>query len=408
MMSEIPLATPQGQGEVLSFQSAVEDNDGGDSRGNIHESKKAKTNYDFICPYLDTINRNVLDFDFQKMCSISLSVHNVYACLVCGKYFQGRNDKTHAFDHSIHENHHVFLNLSTKKFYCLPDNYEFFDESLEDIIYLLLPVYDRTLLEVLDSERVCRAFDGSTFNTGIIGINNIKANDYSNVILMALAHIRPLRDFFLLNPISKDMYSNRENNIVVTFGEFVRKIWNIHNFRSHVSPHEIMQAIMVSSNNKFSFIRQSESCEFLSWFLNNLNQSLKKINTLKKDKKLFSNTFQGKLKVTSQHSDNSSASKTTENITLSNFFLLPCDLEQTPLYPDNHKEKTIPQQSIYSLLNKYDGESVCQNKGSNGGIIEKRYKITKLPPYLIIVYKRFQKNYFLHEKISTIIDFPLK
>lgn len=42
------------------------------------------------CPYLDTINRSVLDFDFEKLCSISLSHINAYACLVCGKYFQGK------------------------------------------------------------------------------------------------------------------------------------------------------------------------------------------------------------------------------------------------------------------------------------------------------------------------------
>lgn len=42
------------------------------------------------CPYLDTINRGVLDFDFEKLCSISLSKINCYACLVCGKYFQGK------------------------------------------------------------------------------------------------------------------------------------------------------------------------------------------------------------------------------------------------------------------------------------------------------------------------------
>lgn len=41
-----------------------------------------------MCPYLDTIDRAVLDFDFEKLCSVSLSRVNVYACLVCGKYFQ--------------------------------------------------------------------------------------------------------------------------------------------------------------------------------------------------------------------------------------------------------------------------------------------------------------------------------
>ena len=42
------------------------------------------------CPFLDTIDRAVLDFDFEKLCSVSLSNNNVYACLVCGKYFQGQ------------------------------------------------------------------------------------------------------------------------------------------------------------------------------------------------------------------------------------------------------------------------------------------------------------------------------
>uniref|UniRef100_A0A0M3IUF2 U4/U6.U5 tri-snRNP-associated protein 1 n=1 Tax=Ascaris lumbricoides TaxID=6252 RepID=A0A0M3IUF2_ASCLU len=40
------------------------------------------------CPYLDTIDRGALDFDFEKLCSVSLSHVNVYACMVCGKYFQ--------------------------------------------------------------------------------------------------------------------------------------------------------------------------------------------------------------------------------------------------------------------------------------------------------------------------------
>ena len=50
--------------------------------------KEAKTELSCKCPYLDTIDRAVLDFDFEKLCSVSLSRINVYACLVCGKYFQ--------------------------------------------------------------------------------------------------------------------------------------------------------------------------------------------------------------------------------------------------------------------------------------------------------------------------------
>ena len=36
------------------------------------------------------INRHMLDFDFEKGCSVSLSNLNAYACLVGGKYFQGK------------------------------------------------------------------------------------------------------------------------------------------------------------------------------------------------------------------------------------------------------------------------------------------------------------------------------
>src|SRR6202167_3849311 len=59
-------------------------------------------------PYLSTkpkvllqINRVVLDFDFEKVCSVSTLNFNIYGCLVCGKYFQGRGRNSHAYAHSI-------------------------------------------------------------------------------------------------------------------------------------------------------------------------------------------------------------------------------------------------------------------------------------------------------------------
>ena len=36
----------------------------------------------------------------------------------------------------------------------------------------------------------------SCSSSGIVGLNNIKANDYMNVILHALAHISTFRDYF--------------------------------------------------------------------------------------------------------------------------------------------------------------------------------------------------------------------
>lgn len=39
----------------------------------------------------------------------------MYACLVCGKYFQGRGKGSWAYRHAVGDNHRVWLNLDTEK-----------------------------------------------------------------------------------------------------------------------------------------------------------------------------------------------------------------------------------------------------------------------------------------------------
>jgi hypothetical protein len=102
--------------------------------------------------YLDTINRAVLDFDFEKLCSVSLSNINVYACLVCGKYFQGRGNKSHAYFHALEIGHHVFVNMETKKVYVLPEGYEVKSKSLDDIKYVVDPTFTKNDVLKLDKE----------------------------------------------------------------------------------------------------------------------------------------------------------------------------------------------------------------------------------------------------------------
>ena len=83
----------------------------------------------------------MLDFDFEKVCSVTLSNLNVYSCLTCGKYFQGKGKNTEAYMHSLEEQHHIYISLNDCKVWCLPDNYEVEDASLNDIKYNLMPVY---------------------------------------------------------------------------------------------------------------------------------------------------------------------------------------------------------------------------------------------------------------------------
>ena len=111
----------------------------GRGRGRVGAPRARAAAASRACPYLDTVHRAVLDFDFEKCCSVSLSPHNVYACLVCGKYFQGRGPSTHAYTHALEASHHVFLRLDDGRAYCLPDGYEIEDASLDDVRAALAP-----------------------------------------------------------------------------------------------------------------------------------------------------------------------------------------------------------------------------------------------------------------------------
>lgn len=93
------------------------------------------------CPYLGTIRRHLIDFDLEAACSVTLSNTNVYGCLICGRYFQGKGLSTPAYEHSIEFAHHLFINLTTTKIYCLPENYEVNSHTLKDIKFNLSPSY---------------------------------------------------------------------------------------------------------------------------------------------------------------------------------------------------------------------------------------------------------------------------
>lgn len=174
---------------------------------NVIERKK--------CPFLDTINRNLLDFDSEKLCSQTLSNRNVYVCLVCGKFFEGRGKSTPAYTHCLQLNHYVFMNLESARTYCLPDGYEVIDSSLDDIKVSLCPIYSIQDVAKLDSNgSLSRDVHGVTYLPGFMGLNNLNATDDVNVILHLLGHVSPFRDFFL----QSSLYSGCSNRLVLEFG----------------------------------------------------------------------------------------------------------------------------------------------------------------------------------------------
>ncbi|CAA2988464.1 U4 tri-snRNP-associated 2-like [Olea europaea subsp. europaea] len=373
------------------------------------------------CPYLDTVNRQVLDFDFEKFCSVSLSNLNVYACLVCGKYYQGRGQKSHAYTHSLEAGHHVYINLRTEKVYCLPDGYEVIDPSLDDIRYVLNPRFTREQVEQLDKNRQwSRALDGSDYLPGMVGLNNIKETDFVNVTIQSLMRVTPLRNFFLI----PENYQDCKSPLVHRFGELTRKIWHARNFKGQVSPHEFLQAVMKASKKRFRIGAQSDPVEFMSWLLNTLHGDLK---SSKKGRSIIHQCFQGELEVVKEiHSKAMTENKEygdgqnngngedggTEgnNVVMETsrmpFLMLGLDLPPPPLFKDIMEKNIIPQVPLFNILKKFDGESVTEVVRPR--LARMRYRVTKLPQYLILHMRRFTKNNFFVEKNPTLVNFPVK
>ena len=136
------------------------------------------------CPYLADIDRTVLNFDLPWLCSVTLKSHNIYVCLVTGRFFHGRAPSSPAYKHALQEGHHLFLNLSEGKVYSLPDGGIVHSSALSDIIATLQPRFTPNDLPQLDRERVdVKLVDGSTRLRGAVGLDNLHGSAYANVIL---------------------------------------------------------------------------------------------------------------------------------------------------------------------------------------------------------------------------------
>jgi U4/U6.U5 tri-snRNP-associated protein 2 len=353
--------------------------------------------------YLDTINRGRLDFDFEKLCSVTLSNINVYACLVCGKYFAGRGHKTPAYFHALEVGHHVYINMETKKVYVLPEGYEVKSDTLNDIKVVVDPKFTLEDVRALDKQKQ-PAWDllGRKYIPGFVGMNNIKANDYTNAVVQALAHVSPLRNFFMLEDLSS------RSQLVQRFSTLVRKIWNSKAFKSHVSPHELMQEISSRSNKKFTLTEQADPADFLSWFLNNLHLALGGSRSKPKSS-IVQTIFQGSVKIESQSitaradaSDRLRFEDTEIKSQTSPYMILTLDLPPAPLFQDDTDNNIIPQVPLTTVLNKYNGIT-AQEKLNN----RVRYRLLHpLPPYLIMHVKRFEANKFLQaQRNPTIVTF---
>jgi U4/U6.U5 tri-snRNP-associated protein 2 len=376
----------------------------------------------------------------------------VYACLVCGNYFQGRGQRSHAYFHSLELNHHVFIHLQNRRVYCLPDGYEVHDASLHDIQYNLNPTFTMDRIRQVDAQHTySHVVDGADFLPGTMGLNNIKKTGWFNCVMQTLTHIPLLRNFFLLDR-HEAAKNGKPSQLVYHFGLLTKKMWNPMSFKGHVSPHEMLQAVSSRSDKKFRIGEQSDPIRFISWLLNTMHRDLG--GTRKPRSSVVQHALQGELRMISRKPKprdkrsaaadaqiasvaappSTGAAHTRTSVSSSKgskadnkdkdrgadesdskieydtysrlvpFLYLSLQLPSDPLFKDTDDRFFIPQVSLLELLKKFDGKT--EELQADGTRV--CYQITRLPRYLAIHIRRFGHNNWFMEKNRRLVNFPLE
>lgn len=87
---------------------------------------------------------------------------------------------------------------------------------MDDIKYVLNPTFGKEQIAQLDtSDKQSRAIDGSMYSPGIVGLNNIKANDYCNVILQVNNYFYFGKKKFLSNLLVKIINNDNNNKLLI-------------------------------------------------------------------------------------------------------------------------------------------------------------------------------------------------
>ena len=172
---------------------------------------------------------------------------------------------------------HIHIQQSPSDFssqvYVLPDGYLVSDPSLEDIAFVLSPTFTPASIATLSTpvhlQKPSYDLANKPYIPGYIGLNNIKRNDYMNVVIHSLLHVPPLRDHLLLSN-----YRGKESELLKRFAGLAKKVWNPRLFKSQVSPHEFLQEVNRISAGKYSLEKQGDPVEFLGWLLNHLHKDM--------------------------------------------------------------------------------------------------------------------------------------
>ena len=219
------------------------------------------------------------------------------------------------------------------------------------------------------SSALSRDLQGVNYLPGFVGLNNLGHTDHINAVVQALAHVRPVRDFFLQSVGAGLGLTQR-------LGELVRKVWSAHNFKSSVSPHEFSQVACHSSAGRFRIGDRGDCGRFLFFVLNSLRQDGK----CPAARDCVEAAFQGLVEVSSslETSDGHAAAEAGGTVARSKFLSLSLEVPPVPLFKDSEDHNAVPQVPILELLKKFDGTTVT-HAVERGEHKRRRYRLLELP-----------------------------
>ncbi|KAI0565592.1 snrnp assembly factor and ubiquitin specific protease 39 [Gracilaria domingensis] len=374
------------------------------------------------CPHLSTVNRQILDLDLKLHCSVTLSVHNIYICLVCSRYLQGRSESTPAYVHSLQERHHLFLCAKTLKTYCLPDNYQVEHASLREIALAFRSTFTADDVRQLDKQPFHVRLPNGSRLRGAVPLAYLHAADYISVTTQLLLRSRQLRDCLLLSAQRDEETPASDLRNALT--HICSRIWSKNALRDFVAPHNLLDIVESRSQGLFSSLKQNDPVLLLAWFLRTLT-----VDTDDEVAKTVKQCFRGEMTVVETGLDVFDAEKVKVRGTLSDgnsdevhtnsaernskssfrkekrsqFWFLPLDLPPEPLFKDADDRALVSQISLEKLMRKYDGvtkQHVVKTAH------QRSFVLVKVPECLTLVVKRFVRSKFGLSKNPCIVHLP--
>eukprot|EP00826_Nyctotherus_ovalis_P054387 TRINITY_DN7117_c0_g1_i11.p2 TRINITY_DN7117_c0_g1~~TRINITY_DN7117_c0_g1_i11.p2 ORF type:complete len:182 (-),score=53.10 TRINITY_DN7117_c0_g1_i11:670-1215(-) len=159
------------------------------------------------------------------------------------------------------------------------------------------PVFTEDQIKQLNEEVLhSKTLEGEDFMPGLVGMNNLKQTDYVNVVLQIICAVKPLRDYFLVYKDDSELRFDLNGIMTQHLSELVKKVWNPRNFKGHVNPHEVMQAITGASHKMFKIGFQKDPTILTSWLFNSMNSYI----STKKKSSIITDLFRGYIEVSAE------------------------------------------------------------------------------------------------------------